>query len=431
MLRKLRNKMLVINMILLSFVMIASFSAIYFITWSNTQNENQKKLDMTPGFTTVGNPGTIPDSGEKSIHHTSGISAGYMPSFVLTMGADGNLGEIISLLDLPDSVYQEAFEKTRIANASGGKLMLADRKWQYAVTQTNSIMKSNGRVFQQNLRQIIFLDITDSETRLVQLLITFILVGFVMLAILFCISYWFANRAIRPIEESWQKQKQFITDASHELKTPIAVIGANMDAIEISGEESVNSQKEWFSYIRAELSRMGKLIGDMLYLAKSEDTGDIKEEVLSFDFGLLCEIAAASIEAMLYDRKIILHTEIGKDIIIKGDMEKIRQAVFILLDNAAKYTGENGSISVSLNKSKGYAVFSVKNTGKGIPQEDLPKIFDRFYRPDSSRSEESGGYGLGLSIAKAIVERSGGKITAQSVLGLTTFTIILKSEEKR
>ena len=426
MLRKLRNKMLIVNMALLSFVMIVSFSVIYAITYSNTQAENQRKLEMAPGFSTIGEPGAAQGSGEKTIH-TSGIAAGYTPSFVLTVDNNGRLIEIASFLDLSNETYQEAYEKAWTGKQSAGKMTLADRKWQYAVTQTNMITQNNGRISEQKYWQIVFLDITDTEASLTQLLITFAFVGLGMLVVLFLISYWFSNRAIQPIEESWQKQKQFVADASHELKTPIAVISANMDAIEASGEETVNSQKEWLSYIRAELGRMGKLTGDMLYLAKTEDT---KEELLTFDFGFTCETVVASIEALLYDKNIKLHTDIEKNVPVRGDMERIKQAVFILLDNASKYTNENGEITVTLKKSKGHAVFSVKNTGKGIRPDDLPKIFDRFYRPDSSRSEESGGYGLGLSIAKTIVERAGGEITAQSVIGLTTFTIALKLGEK-
>jgi signal transduction histidine kinase len=245
-----------------------------------------------------------------------------------------------------------------------------------------------------------------------------------MLAVLFAISSYFAKRSVRPIEESWKKQKQFVADASHELKTPIAIIGSNMDAILASGEETVDSQKEWFGYMRTELTRLNTLIGDLLYLAKSEDSK--QGEPLPFDLNVTVEKAIASMEAMIYEKTIDLETHIEKNVLLKGDEEKIKQAALILLDNAAKYTSENGKITVILKKLKGQAILQVQNTGSEIPQEDLSKIFDRFYRPDASRSQDSGGYGLGLSIAKTIVERSGGTISAQSISGINTFTIELK-----
>lgn len=247
----------------------------------------------------------------------------------------------------------------------------------------------------------------------------------IVLGVVFLLSLCFANLSIRPIEESTKRQKQFVAGASHELKTPLAIISANMDAIEASGEETVNSQKEWISSIRSEVSRMGRLVGDLLYLAKAEDA---KEKLMTFDLSIVCETAVASMEAIMYEKNRRLSTEIEKDVSVRGDMERIKQAVLILLDNAAKYTDENGDIHVTLQKLKQHAIFRVKNTGKGIPPEDVPRIFDRFYRPDSSRSKDSGGFGLGLSIAKSIVERAGGKISAQSNLGLTTFSIALKSE---
>jgi signal transduction histidine kinase len=415
--------MIFVNMALLSLVLLVSFGVIYAIIYANVQSDNREKLNSVPAIIVGAAGSDIPNADDPETVAPP-LPVRYSASFVLMADADGKLVDVFSYLDLPETTYQEALEKSWTGEETTGKVTLADRKWQYAASQVALMRVNNGRLMHQEQWQILFLDITDSESQLTRILLTLLLVGIGMLAALFLVSLLFAKRAIRPIEESWQKQRQFVADASHELKTPIAIIGANMDAIETDGEDTINNQKEWISYIRSELGRMGKLVNDMLYLAKSDE--EKPEDAQIYDFSTICETAVAVMEAPIYDKKIHLTTDIEKDIPVRGDMEKIKQAVLILLENAAKYTNEGGSVSVSLKKSKSLALFCVENTGEGIPQTDIPKIFDRFYRPDSSRSTESGGYGLGLAIAKTIVERMDGEISAQSIQGLTTFTIALK-----
>ena len=271
--------------------------------------------------------------------------------------------------------------------------------------------------------QLAFLDITDSSKTLTQLLITFVLVGIAMLFILFGVSSYFANHSIRPIEDNWDKQKQFVADASHELKTPLAIISANTDALLANGEETVNSQKKWIDYIQSEARRMGKLVNDMLYLAKVEDT---YEDQMPFDLSNAVVDVIASVEALVFEKGIHLTQTIEPSLIVKGDSEKIKQAFLILLDNATKYTPKYGWVDISLKRSRNLAVCSVQNSGEGIPPDKLPRVFDRFYRSDPSRSQETGGYGLGLSIARTIVERSGGSISAESTERSNTFTFMLK-----
>ena len=245
-----------------------------------------------------------------------------------------------------------------------------------------------------------------------------------VLLLILVLSYRFAVWAVRPIEESYQKQKQFVADASHEFKTPLAVISANIDAIEASADEPVKSQQEWFGYIHQELGRATTLVDDLLFLAKAEET--TLSPSSPFNLSQVCEEVCASSEALLYERNITLQTAIPEEVIAQADGEKIKQVLYILMDNASKYTPEHGHITCQLRQEEDQAIIRVINTGDGIKEEDLARIFDRFYRPDSSRSQETGGFGLGLSIAKTIVERSGGKIEAESNPQETRFTIHLK-----
>lgn len=434
MFKRLRNRLLIFNMAVISLVMIAAFAAIYFITYTNIQKENQNKLESIP--TLVRSAHSNPDLHELQFNHSGirvvlRVPVDYSQSFVILVNSNGQMVDVLSYIDMPDEAYEQIADKTWDKEKKDGTISFADRKWQYRIAsfEKKIVLQENSEYpfiyndYNDVHYQIAFLDITDSSRTLTQLLITFVLVGFAMLFIIFGISFHFANRSIRPIEDSWQKQKQFIADASHELKTPLAIINSNTDVLLASGEETVNSQKRWISYIKSEAERMGKLINDMLYLAKVEEACD---EQTPFDLSSAVLEVVASLEAVIFEKGISLTQTIEPGIVVKGDGEKIKQAVLILLDNAVKYTNDAGNIHITLKKLRNCAVFSVQNSGEGIPADKLPRIFDRFYRTDPSRSQETGGYGLGLAIAKAIIERSGGSIYAESTDSSTTFTFELK-----
>jgi len=413
MFKKLRNKMLLFNVISISLVIVTAFSVIYFVTYSNTERENERQLQIMSAMPFVPNR-PIPGGSDERPLVSERFGADYRVSFAL-FTKNGNLENINSYLDFEYSVYEEALEKT--GGNSTGKISLGGRKWVF--------MKSEVPLYGTNqYERIVFLDVTNGAETLRALLITLSCTGLAVLLVLLWFSYRFAVRAVRPIEESYNRQKQFVADASHEFKTPLSIISANIDAIETSANESVESQKEWFGYIRAELKRTTKLVDNLLYMAKAENVNF--DGNTPFNLSRACETACASMEAMLYDSGISLDTKIADNIIILADGEKITQVLYILLDNAGKYTPRHGRILFSLGLEQERAVVRVTNTGQGIAAEDFSKIFDRFYRPDASRSQETGGFGLGLSIAKTIVERSGGEISAESSGEITTFTVRLK-----
>jgi len=414
MFKKLRNKMLLFNMTTVSIVILTAFSVIYFVTYSNTERENRRQLRTMTAMPFVASRPAREGKNEPVPVPGWFFGTDYRVSFIL-FTKNGRLENINSHLDFDDSFYAEALEK--IAGKPAGKITLGARRWAYMTSEAPMYETSQ-------YRQIVFLDITNSVKTLRDLLITLSCTGIAVLLVLFWFSYRFAERAIRPIEESYNKQKQFVADASHEFRTPLSIISANIDAIEASANESVESQKEWFGYIRAELKRTAKLVDNLLYLAKAENVD--YERNTPFDLSRACETACTSIEAMLYDNGISLDTKIKENITILADGEKITQVLYVLLDNAGKYTPRNGRIIFSLDIEQEWAVIRVSNTGQGIDPKDITKIFDRFYRPDTSRSQETGGFGLGLSIAKTIVERSGGRINAESSGGITTFTVWLK-----
>jgi signal transduction histidine kinase len=245
------------------------------------------------------------------------------------------------------------------------------------------------------------------------------------LIVIFFISRFFANKSIIPIKEAFDKQKQFIADASHELKTPLAVINTNVDVLLSNGEDAINTQSKWLHYIKSEVERMTKLTNDLLYLTQV-NYSDIKMIYSDFNMSDTVESIILTMEAVIYENDILLDYSIEPNLTIYGNSEQIKQVVMILLDNALKYTDPNGNINLNLKREYSNIVLSLTNTGEGIPEEHLDKIFDRFYRIDKSRSRNSGGYGLGLAIAKTIVEQHGGKISVKSILnGSTTFKVEL------
>jgi signal transduction histidine kinase len=249
-----------------------------------------------------------------------------------------------------------------------------------------------------------------------------------MIFIIFLISNFLTNRSIKPIKKAFDKQKQFISDASHELKTPLAVISTNVEVL-LSNQISKESQDwKWLSYIKSEVERMGHLTKDLLYLTQME--GVEKQKLLRYPFNLSekVEQQLLGMEVLAFEKNIEMDYEVQPNLIVEGNAEQLIQVVMILLDNALKYTPEQGKIKLNLRYSNHQVILSVKNTGEGIQPEDINRIFDRFYRVDKVRSRTSGSHGLGLSIAKAIVEQHEGKIFCESISGeITIFTVKLKA----
>ena len=224
---------------------------------------------------------------------------------------------------------------------------------------------------------------------------------------------------VKPVEETFEKQKQFISDASHELKTPLAVIEANSDVL-----ESNVGENKWIGYIQKEIDSMNKLINELLLLAKIENI-DNTREYEKFDLSKEIEIITSTFEGMAYEKQIKIDTSIEENIIFNGSKDDIKHILSTLIDNAIKHTEEKNDIKIELKKEKGEIILQVKNKGKEIPKEEREKIFERFYRVDKSRNRSEKRYGLGLAIAKATVEKYKGKIEVLYEENYTIFKIEL------
>ncbi len=244
----------------------------------------------------------------------------------------------------------------------------------------------------------------------------------------FIISFAVSLLIIRPAQLVFNRQKEFIADAGHELKTPIAVIGANLDVL-----ESDFSGNRWLGYIRAENERMGKLVKNLLYLAKN-DYVKTNIHFAQIDFSAIVKNATLPFESVFFEQEKNLKIDVQKSILLFGDELQLKQVVMILVDNALKNSEKGADVFVRAFVDEKKAILKVKNTGAGISKNDLEKIFERFYRGDSSRTRKTGGYGLGLSIARAIAEAHKGTLFAESRFGEWaefTLSIPIRSPKKR
>ena len=266
---------------------------------------------------------------------------------------------------------------------------------------------------------IVFMDnrITEANIRAVGLYS--LIFGSMGLFLLFCMVLFLAKWLTKPIEEAFHKQKIFVSDVSHELKTPLAVITANADTL-----ESEIGESKWLGYIKNEAYKMSGLVNNMLTLTRMETT----ENKLSFQRFDLTETVRGAVmpfESIAYEKQVDLSVSLQESIFLSGNQEQLGRVAAILTDNAVKYTEPGGKISVLLQQNRGKTILQVSNTGPEIPYADRKKIFDRFYRVDKARSRENGSYGLGLSIAKTIVSAHHGTISVDCRNSRNIFTVTI------
>ncbi len=259
------------------------------------------------------------------------------------------------------------------------------------------------------------------------LLKTLLLLGLTSIAFLAGISWLLASKSLEPIKTSWEQQKRFIADASHELRTPLTVMKANLEIPLQEQNGTIADHYTWIKNAYEETNNMSYIVSSLLELSQI-DSGQIKIFKNTIDLGILLKQTINSIRPLYEEKKIQLSTKIcEEEIFIMGDEQKIKQLIMILLDNALKYT-ESGSVHVTLSKEKADVLLTIKDSGIGISDEDKIHIFERFYRADKTRSRAQGSLGLGLSIAKWIVEEHNGQIKVESEYQKgSTFTIILRS----
>ena len=308
-------------------------------------------------------------------------------------------------------------ERGTVLTVDTGKI--AAIKTEQAVAFAEEIWKSNEeKGFINNYRyrvvrndegiMIIFIDRTTEIASFQMLIKSSISVSVLGLVAVFILVVIFSKRVFRPVAATYEKQKQFITDASHELKTPITIISANVEILEMEGEES-----SWTRSIKNQVERLTTLTEQMVTLSRMDEER-VEKSFQIFNLSDVVLDTTALYEPLAQSAGKEFVTETGEGYMYNGDEKLIRQMLSLLLDNAMKYSSENGRIVLSLKQKGRKYQLSLWNTVDEIPTGDLSRLFERFYRLDSSRSSATGGSGIGLSIVKSVVETHGGKISAKS-----------------
>ena len=247
--------------------------------------------------------------------------------------------------------------------------------------------------------------------------------GVVVLVLFFFLARFLAKKIVAPLEESYQKQRQFISDAGHELKTPVSVVSANAELL--SRELGDN---QWLQNIQYENGRMGMLVSQLLELARTENVTPLMELV---DFSRLVAGEMLPFESVAFEKGLVLNSNITNGIAVEGNSTQLKQLTSILLDNAIRHSKPDGEVRLTLTKDHGITELSVINKGDEIPAEHRERIFERFYRMDATRNGEDQHYGLGLSIAKAIVDAHHGHIEVHCYNGLVEFRASIPATKEK
>ncbi|WP_416175605.1 sensor histidine kinase [Clostridium sp.] len=403
MFRKLKIQLILINLILTGLVLVTIFSGIYILMDKSFDNAAYMRMFN------IGEIGRIPPQDP----HPNRF--GSSEDIIVRVDNNGKIKDIFSNYSLSTENINEIVKEIFNTKENKGTLTYDEFVLRYV-----KVEKNYGYV-------IVFSDKSFDNEVLKRLIIISIIVCTVSLIFVLIISLILANIALKPIINAWEKERAFVADASHELRTPLSVITTNLDIItdRDNENETIKSQAKWLNNIKLETKMMTKLIQDLLFLART-DSG--KQSIEFFDFDLSSAVLEAIIpfEAVAIKNRINLTHKIEPNINFNGDKGRIKQLIAILVDNAIKHTNGGGSVNVDVHRSRNKIEMIVSDTGEGIPEEHINKIFDRFYKVDKSRSKRDGNFGLGLAIAKSIVKEHKGNISVSSVVGKgTTFKIVV------
>ena len=396
MIKRLKIKFICIFMVIVTVMLGVIFGTVISMTHRNI--EQRSISDMRD----IAKPAMPPDLPE------NGFAPPSMPHFSLIVTPDGEfIAEDNGMFDLSDKEYLNSlFEYVESRDEESG--VIPDTSLRYFRNKTPM-----GNSY-------IFTDVSRESDMFESLYKTSAVIGIVAFLLFFVISIFLANWAVKPVEEAWNKHKQFIADASHELKTPLTVITTNAELMQ--SEES--GKNKFTENILTMSKQMRGLVESMLEIARL-DNGELKKEFSVFDLSETVSDAILPFEALFFEKEQNFESEIENGIKTNGNREQIRQVVEILLDNANKYSAENAKINLTLKKhGKKQCKLTVSSEGETISEDELRNIFKRFYRGDKTR-QMNHSYGLGLSIAESIVKEHSGKIFAESKDGINKFIVQL------
>ena len=433
MLKQYRRRVVVSSMLLIALVLLISLAALFLIQYKNAWEETKNTMRLVAG--PWDRPGEgfrdletkqPPESAEREsaeqlppMHGERWVLNSENAENIITVFVDSKTGTLSMLekssSEIDSTIIYEAVLAARESDAEFGLLH------QYGLIYYRESAPMN--------EKYTFTDVSFLRSRLLRSFLGLLLIFSLSMILFSLISIWLSRRAAKPMEQAIDMERQFVADISHDLKTPITVILANNSILRSDPDAKVGDQEQWLDSTDAAAKNMMELIGQMLTLSslESAERTAVKREIL--DLSNIAEKCVLQLESLAYDRGIMLDTEIQADIRIPGDREYVERICTGLIENALKYEPDGGRVEVHLSRQKRKALFRVKNAGSVIAPEDLPHIFERFYRGDKARTGHTG-YGLGLPIIKQMAELLGGEIIVESSEESgTAFSVLLNDEE--
>lgn len=413
MIKKFRRKFIAVAVLSLAIILFASFGGVVLATQYRTDKEitnvlqllakNNGQLNQKAARKTLG-----PDSNKDSLFKYR--------YFTLSLSSTGKLKLVdnthISTISASDITSNSSLIKRTIKNTtSEGSIMINSNPYRFILVKSKS----------SNQTIAIFLDTTPITASYKHLFRVAIFLGISGLIFFTLILFLLSNQAIKPIVEAYEKQRRFITNAGHELKTPLAIISANTEM-----EEMIGKSDEWTESTKEQVERLTMLINQLISLARMSEKDELILERVNFsDF---VKRAANSFKSLIQKDGKNYDIEIEPDLFVNGEKQSLYELVNILIDNANKYCDEAGRVSVNLNKGSlgRNAILQVKNSFKDGKSINYNKFFERFYRSDESHNSQKGGFGIGLSMAQDLVRVFGGKINASYDGKNVVLTVILK-----
>ena len=418
MFKRSRRKIVAAIMGALLLLMIAILTCVYAVSYIETERENNEMLARyTQSFELTKQPGGRDGEGQQDGFKPDGEED---PGFERDGGRRPPNERAFAASAFYSVVFSEAGEPVSVDNgindAKSGEELTALA--QTVLSQGRDTGRADGLLYrvdrQADYTLVAFLDDAVTENNMNILLRQILLTGGVAVVVIFFVAVLLARRIGRPLEENDRRQRQFVSDAGHELKTPVAVIGANTELLARQIGEN-----EWLSNIAYETERMSALVTDLLDLSRAENAALPTEPV---DLSRLVAGEALPFESVAFEAGLRIRTEIAEGIRVEGNPSGLRQLTSILLDNAIRHAQGGEEVALTLTRDHRTAALTVENHGEPIPEDLREKLFERFYRADEARTGDDGHYGLGLAIAKAICDAHHGTISVDCRDGLVLFT---------
>ena len=411
MLKKLHRQFVIVTVFLVGLILVGVMGVSLYSTYRNQRMMVDDALDRI-----IHNVNNASASGDTSVNLGKDNPRPNMLTAAVRVESDGTItGYTPTIAELSEDQLQYTINEVLESGLSSGSSSDEHITW-------HSTRNADGTT----TIALVETSIMDESFNRQLISTVFIVIGAMLILLL--ISWYLTKWMLKPVENAWCAQKRFVADASHELKTPLAVILANSQILQ-ADDTIPKDARRWIDSTTDEAQQMSDLVNDLLTLARADESGaDVKKKMPkeTIDFSDLVDSAALEFDAVAFERGCELDSTIEPGIKVQGDPSGLKRLTKILVDNATKYAPKSSTVTLRLASESGHAVLSVNNMGAPIDPEELPHLFERFYRSDKARTRETGGFGLGLAIAQSLTEAHGGTIgvTSDAEHG-TTFTVRL------